>query len=299
MRANIVVIALAALGIFFFREPILNYISFLEEKSSLGEFVSELPKVRQSDLDTLVKRSENEIQAPPPLRAKVEAPQTFLTPAGVIEWTNIQRQENGGLSALAENSELNAAAMAKLKDMFQGQYFEHVSPSGVGPAEVAKDAGYEFIAAGENLALGNFQNDKVLVQAWMDSPGHRANILGERFTEIGVAVGKGTFESRSTWLAVQEFGLPLSACPAPSSILKSQIESYETQAKILSQSIDVKRVEIESTHPKRGPEYRMKIDEYNVLVNEYNTLVDQTKSLISRYNQEVNSFNVCLQQFNV
>src|SRR6185369_15716694 len=118
-----------------------------------------------------------------------------------------------GLPALKENALLDKAAKKKLDDMFAQQYFEHINPQGKGPSDLAKSVGYDYIAIGENLALGNFKNDAELVQAWMDSPGHRANILNKQYTEIGVAVGQGTYEGKKTWLAVQEFGRPTSSCP--------------------------------------------------------------------------------------
>ncbi len=296
-KGKILLYVILAIGILLFREPIFGYLNALEEKISLGKFVLQLPKIKQSDLDSVVVKIEKQVQTPPPLRAKEEAPEAVLTRAGVIYWTNAQRENNGGLPPLTENAKLDAAASVKLQDMFAKQYFEHVSPSGVGPADLAERAGYQFIWEGENLALGNFQNDKVLVQAWMDSPGHRANILNSRYQEIGVAVGKGIFEGRTTWLAIQEFGLPLSVCPKPDNALKAEISNYESQANQLIQMIDAKRAEIENTYPKRGPEYNEKVDEYNALVNEYNVLVEKIKSLISQYNQEVNNFNICLQQF--
>src|SRR5262249_8345343 len=126
-----------------------------------------------------------------PLRGGDASANVTLTQAGVIKWTNIQRQENGALPALTVNAKLNESAQLKLKDMFAKQYFEHVSPSGVGPDGLANEVGYAYASIGENLALGNFADDRALVQAWMDSPGHRANILGKSYREIGVAVGKG------------------------------------------------------------------------------------------------------------
>ena len=61
--------------------------------------------------------------------------------------------------------------------------------------------------------------------AWMNSPGHRANILNPHFQEIGVAVGKGMYEGHETWIAVQSFGMPLSACPASDANLKIKIDA--------------------------------------------------------------------------
>lgn len=300
MRIISVLIFLAGfLGVWFFREPLVSYLEGFPEQfrqSRLVETVaSDLPKVEERGVE-LVKQIQKEVQAPPPLRAKEEAPASFLSRAGVISWSNSHREDNN-LPSLKENTRLDLAATLKLKDMFEGQYFEHLSPSGAGPAEVVKQAGYEFILVGENLALGNFADDKTLVQGWMNSPGHRANILNSRFQEIGVAVAKGIFEGRETWLAVQEFALPLSECPAPDESIKMTALAYESRLNDLARLIEVKREEIENTRPKRGAEYNSKIEEYNALVNEYNSLVNEDKSLVSSYNSQVNSFNSCLQGF--
>ena len=119
---------------------------------------------------------------------------TVLSQNDVIDLTNKARATYGSLPALKENSKLDFSAEKKLQDMFMKQYFEHVSPSGIGVGDLANQISYEYIVIGENLALGNFKDDQALVDAWMASPAHRANILNKHYTEIGVAVGKGTFE---------------------------------------------------------------------------------------------------------
>ena len=162
---------------------------------------------------------------PPPIRVEREASGAELTIVGTIAKTNDERRTRG-LPELAANAKLAAAARVKADDLFARQYFEHVSPTGAGPADLAREAGYEYIEIGENLALGNFSDDADLVRAWMESPGHRANILNKEYEEIGVAVGKGTFEGETTWMAVQVFGRPLPDCPKPDAVLKAQIDSF-------------------------------------------------------------------------
>jgi hypothetical protein len=243
--------------------------------------------------DFLKKEIEKEVSTPPPLRVEKEVPEAYLTRAGVIQWTNAQRAKYG-LPPLKENPRLDVSAELKVQDMFEKQYFAHLSPSGEGVKDLAEVVGYEFIAIGENLALGNFQNDETLVQGWMDSPGHRANILNPSYQDIGVAVQKGQFEGRSVWLAVQHFGRPLSACPQPDENLKAQIDSNQNEIEKLQTSLATLEAEIKNIKPKRGPAYTQKIEEYNALVSQYNTLIDQTKSLITNYNNQVNLFNQCV-----
>ena len=274
-------------AIFYFKADILKiYKSFPEISKSVPDIVSDIKK---------------EISAPSPLRGPSERPQAskptvLLTKAGVINWTNIQRSENGGLPALAENSKLNSAAEVKLKDMFAKQYFEHISPSGAGPGDLVENAGYQYIMSGENLALGNFNGNKDLVLAWMNSPGHRANILNSRYQEIGVAVGMGVFEGRETWLAVQEFGKPSSSCPAVDTNLKTSIKSYENKLTDLKKSADALKAELAVSQPQTRAEYNTyneKVNAYNDLARQINTLVGELKGMVDSYNSEVRIFNLC------
>ena len=265
-------------------------------KDKLAYFGKKLPSIEALVTEPIIKEIKKEILAPAPLRAKVEAPQSFLTEAGVIQWTNVQRIQNN-LETLRVNAKLAEAASLKIEDMFKGQYFAHESPAGFGPSHWVERAGYEFIAIGENLALGNFKNDEDLVRGWMNSPGHRANILNVRFTEIGVAVKRGTFEGRTTWLAVQVFARPLLNCPKPEDAVRIQIENAERALETLGTTLAAKRAEIEAMNPKRDrDEYNQKVAEYNALIQEYNKMVEAVKNLIANYNNQVRNFNECLKQ---
>jgi len=241
---------------------------------------------------------KKEIAAPPPLKAQKEAPtaEIILTADGVLSWTNKER-EKAGLPDLAPNQKLTASALAKVRDMFKNQYFAHESPAGKGAGDLAEAEGYDFILIGENLALGNFEGDKALVDAWMASPGHRANILGSRYKEIGIAVGRGIFEGRETWLAVQHFGFPVSACSKPDENLKIGIESFETRINNLGIQASALKTELESEKPQNRNEYEAynaKVEEYNTLAQQMNSLIDQVKSIIPVYNQQVKTFDQCV-----
>ena len=254
-------------------------------------FPSKLPQI--GELQTSIKQIKKEILAPPPLRSTNESPQSYLTRSGVFQWTNIQRKNNG-LSALKANTELNSAASIRAKDLFDNQYFAHESPTGKDASYAVDHVGYEYIMIGENLALGNFKDDQELVQAWMNSPGHRANILNSKFEDIGISVLRGTFEGRSTWIAVQVFGRPASACLQPDVNLKTKFEANEVQLSNLKIQIDTLQVEISNTKPQRGPEYNQKVEQYNNLIAQYNGLVAETKSLVDEYNKQVNLSNQCI-----
>ena len=246
-------------------------------------------------LPKIAKLAEKEIFTPSPLRAEEEKeiPQVILSQQGVIEWTNTQR-EKYGLSALEENSKLNTMAQAKIEDMFQNQYFSHYSSLGEGVGDLAKNFDYEFLVIGENLALGNFQNDESLVEAWMASPGHRENILSPTYQEIGVAVQKGIFEGKTVWLAVQHFGLPLSACLQPSELVRLQIEKNQQELEELQRLLLEVQAELGTIRPKWGSNYQQKLEEYNSLVERYNNLLTENKTLINQYNAQIQQFNQCV-----
>lgn len=115
-------------------------------------------------------------------------------------------RKKAGLNSLRLNSDLETAAQRHAEDMLARGYFAHESPSGITVRERSRKAGYDWSAIGENIAFGQTSVDEV-VETWMDSPGHRKNILGRHFTELGVglALGKGK-DGKYQVLWVQNFG---------------------------------------------------------------------------------------------
>ncbi|MBI2096741.1 MAG: hypothetical protein HYT40_01115 [Candidatus Sungbacteria bacterium] len=272
---------------------VIGLLFFIGAEFLPADFFERLPEAEQRAIDA-VEEVRREVLSPPPLRAVKEAPTSSLTRAGVLQWTNIERKSQG-LLPLSGNAKLDAAAAAKVSDMFARQYFEHVSPAGVAAGDLAKEAGYEYIAIGENLALGNFENDRALVEAWMASPGHRANIMKASYQEIGVGVARGVFEGNRTWLAVQIFGRPRSACPDLDQALKASIEANEAELDLMQGTLAAERKEIEAMRGRSNPAYPSKIEAYNALIAEYNALVLETKNLVGDYNAGVQVFNRCVE----
>lgn len=131
-----------------------------------------------------------------------------ITPERVLEITNQKRAENG-LSPLTLNGKLNEAAQRKAGDMFAFNYWAHVSPSGRSPWSFFQEVGYKYLYAGENLAR-DFMNSDSVVDAWMNSPSHRDNLLNSNYKEIGLSVVNGTLNGVETTLVVQMFGTPTS-----------------------------------------------------------------------------------------
>jgi len=282
---TILVVIISIAGGYVFRDDIKGFISdtvsTFENKEPVTGFLDNVNNVVQ------------EVITPPPLKKDSSQQGGILSVQGVVNWTNSFRQENGQ-AVLRINSVLNKAAEMKLDDILEGQYFAHVSPSGLGPSYWVEKAGYSYVVIGENLALGNFDGDEDLVQAWMDSPGHRENILSPRFQEIGVAVKQGEFEGHTVWVGVQVFGRPLSTCAIPNDTLRVGIQMYEQQILGLSQSITLLKEYLRSSQAKRDPDYNERVDEYNKMVSEYNKLVEQAKEMVEQYNVQVRQFNQCI-----
>ena len=107
----------------------------------------------------------------------------------VFDLINKQRIQNG-LSPLKENSELQRVARIKAQDMVNNNYFSHTSPTYGSPFDMMKSFKISYNTAGENIAGNSSNSDSVT--AWMNSPGHRANILNSSFNQTGIGVVKGS-----------------------------------------------------------------------------------------------------------
>lgn len=269
------------------RKPIVHY------ASNVVTFVKEYSDAHDDMLQTL----REEIFSTP-LRANIAGDRANLSPSEIVRITNLYRTQ-ANVSPLSRNVFLDQAATQKLQDMFDRQYFEHVSPDGKGPGALAISAGYSYVVIGENLAMGTFETDDALMNAWMASEGHRENILNDRYTEIGVAVGHGTFNGERIWLAVQEFGKPSSACPAIESTLRSNIEKDKAAVAELETTISTMKKSIDTmshTTPEESAAYNAKVSDYNDTVSRYNDKIANLKKEIDSYNEEVKDFNSCAQE---
>jgi len=121
----------------------------------------------------------------------------------VIELVNNERA-TAGLSALTENNDLNNVATLKSEDMVKLDYFSHTSPTYGSPFEMLTQFNIRYTAAGENIAYGQSTPEEVM-NGWMNSSGHRANILNTNFTQIGVGVAQ---KANGQYVWTQEFSRP-------------------------------------------------------------------------------------------
>jgi hypothetical protein len=146
-----------------------------------------------------------------------------VLPAVVVEKTNNERDDLS-LTPLVRSAVLDEAARLKAEDMAKNGYFAHYSPTGVSPWYWFGQANYPYVHAGENLAV-HFTDSKEVVEAWMKSPTHRANIVNNNYREIGVGTARGRYEGFDTVFVVQLFGTPAlvsadtAALPAPRAVV--------------------------------------------------------------------------------
>jgi len=139
------------------------------------------------------------VRSPSPQAAAVVA-------AVLVDLANTDRFAND-LGSLATSSVLERAAQMKADDMAARGYFSHNTPEGLLPWHWFEEAGYRFRFAGENLAV-YFSDSAEVERAWMNSPSHRANLLSEHFTEIGIALSQGQYQGHDTVYVVQMFAAP-------------------------------------------------------------------------------------------
>lgn len=157
-----------------------------------------------------------------------------ITVNDLLKYTNEKRASNG-VGQVVLNGELTQAAQAKAADMFTNQYWAHTSPQGRDPWSFISDAGYKYLFAGENLAR-DFGDSKGVVEAWMNSPSHRDNLLNPRYQDIGFAVVNGKYGSYETTLVVQMFGAksanaPTVEAPAQPKVVEKPVVVAPTEEK--------------------------------------------------------------------
>lgn len=205
-----------------------------------------------------------------------------VSSGSVLRLTNESRKQ-AGLSALKQNDQLTQAAEAKAKDMFKNNYFAHTSPKGVTPWHWIKQTGYQYGFAGENLAI-NYESAESQHKAWMKSATHRANILSDKYQEIGVAVVSGEIDGKEALVTVQVFASPKVA-PVVSKpkeylpskeVLVADVKGVEQELKqvVVGEPKEVQVAIVDSPSPrlepvvvseKTSPKTQNKLDLYIVL----------------------------------
>lgn len=163
---------------------------------------------------------------------------TDVSPQVLLAETNGYRVSNHE-SALQINKQLTTAAQAKANDMAKRGYWSHVTPDGKQPWTFVTDAGYQYEAAGENLAYGFVSSDQVMT-AWMDSPEHRANILDADYQDVGFATANvPNYQGNGPeTVVVAEYGEPVG-------MISPSTHNFTSQPVVLgSQSQQVSRLQL-------------------------------------------------------
>jgi uncharacterized protein YkwD len=124
----------------------------------------------------------------------------------ILEAVNAARRAER-LRPLTLDQRLNTAAQRHAEDMRDRRFYGHQTPEGTQPRQRVQAASYPVQAVGENIAEGQFTVDEVM-NGWLQSPGHRKNILEPRFTHLGVGLAIGDFQDRYRLVWVQNFGTP-------------------------------------------------------------------------------------------
>jgi len=189
----------------------------------------------------------------------------------IISLINKERTENN-LPLLKENMLLNQAAELKANDMFANEYFDHESPSGIIPWHWFEKAGYNYNAAGENLAIGFLDSDE-LYEAWYDSPSHKANLLNSKYNETGIAIVEGSFQGQKTSIIVQTFGLQ-NIIQEPKVIEETEIVEITEEKEITEQDTKIvanQEVLSEAYEKENIPEFKF----WNFIASSYYGLVQK------------------------
>jgi uncharacterized protein YkwD len=147
-------------------------------------------------------------------RGQVLAYATNVSIGDLLAATNSSRAANG-LGPLTLDSKLNSSAQAKANDMIAQNYWAHNAPDGTQPWSFFIAAGYNYAKAGENLAYG-FDTSAQIEDAWMNSTGHRVNVLGD-YADVGFGIANGSgYQGSENTVVVAHYGKKQAPPPPPS-----------------------------------------------------------------------------------
>lgn len=153
-----------------------------------------------------------------------------ITVNGLLSGTNTERA-TAGISSLNLNTQLNSAAQGKANHMIANNYWAHTSPDGVTPWYWFDWAGYDYSMAGENLAYG-FDTSSGVISGWMNSPGHRDNMLNAGYEDVGFGIANGSnYQGGQNTVVVAMYGDPVaSSSPPPPAPPPSQTQQAQSQS---------------------------------------------------------------------
>lgn len=224
---------------------------------------------------------------------------SVLNSENILYYTNLERTKRG-LKPLKFSAKLTRSATAKNNDMFANQYFAHESPvdSKKGFAYFIDNESYDFVRVSENLAMGDFDTAKSVVDAWMNSPSHRVNILYPDYQNIGVNVRTGNLKGSQVVMIVQHFGIPKNACPSVSESMLKTLQSIEQDALTSKKTAQDLEQKINQDSNANSDELDNLIGMYNSTIRKYNNLVIEFQKISQEYNEQVKEYDDCIKKLN-
>jgi hypothetical protein len=170
-----------------------------------------------------------------------------ITSQNILSLTNLSRK-TFGLNQLSLNEQLTKAAQAKANDMSLKKYFAHTSPEGLTPWNFIENSGYKYLVAGENLAI-NFISAGSMEEAWMNSPGHKANILNKNFEESGIGISYGKYGDKQAVFVVQMFGMSaeqkIQLASAPTIVETNSVPEPSLENSLQEQAVKISDIKTE------------------------------------------------------
>ncbi len=255
--------------------------------------------VLSEKLIALGSKSQDKETPDPTVAEKPVSDRSIVNSENVLYYTNLERTSRG-LKPLRFSSKLTRSTNAKARDMFTFQYFAHTSPhdSKKGFAYFIDNENYNFARVSENLAMGEFMTAKEVVDAWMNSPDHRANILFPDYRDIGGAVQTGIMNGNQVFIIVEHFGIPKNACPIVSQASLDDLRSLEQEALAARKVATDLEYKINQDSSLSNSDLDALIEEYNTAIRKYNSLATQFGEVTSQYNAQVKSYDDCINKLN-
>jgi uncharacterized protein YkwD len=169
----------------------------------------------------------------------------------LLSLTNKARQD-AGIDELSFSYQLGQAAQGYAEDLATQNFFSHTGKDGSTLVSRIEATGYELAAAGENLAAGQSTAAGVF-QQWMESPGHRANILQSEFTEVGFGLFDGTGQSDFGHYWVQNFGKPQSGNSRADIYIPNSCGLSSESAQMTTNPTKVAGIAVKADSPRDSP----------------------------------------------
>jgi hypothetical protein len=187
--------------------------------------------------------------------------------SALLSNTNAERAA-AGLKNLKLSSKLNSSAQSKANHMVNKDYWAHNAPDGTTPWYFFSAAGYSYLGAGENLAYG-FDTSAGVVNGWMNSAGHRANILESSYEDVGFGIKNGNnYQGSPNTVVVAHYGDPVKqTATAPTTTSKSSSTPTTTKKTTTKKKETTKKKQVEEEQPESAEQEEVITEEFTPVTN--------------------------------